>query len=481
MTQPIPITSSMFSVYKNNKAVHILILSGLVCGIFFPIGQAKAKKTSITELTYIEELGKRLFFENISDPKRMSCSSCHLPEAGGTNGVSGENLHQVAVTGADPHTVGSLKPPTNKYVQFLDSNGDVQGLPNFGGCGSFPTLTCGGAFWNGRAKGDSIDNIDIFVNNQYKVLYEKYLGPVTDQAHASPFINPVEQGKTDKQSVCEQVAGTKWGTELYRYAWGLTLNCEQQTIDQVFARFAVSLGAWQMSYENNTFNSKRDIALKNDADGLFPLDDFTNEENLGHDLFYGVAENRDDLQFGQARCVFCHLSSNSDGTGEFERYTDDSYHNIGIPRNYEIPGSPEPNVGLKATTGNPNHLGSHKTPTLRNVDQRQGNGFIKAYGHNGFFKSLESIIHFYNTAIAKPSCESKGILQATEKEALANNCWPAPEFADTSALGFIGNLGLSASDEAAIVAYLKTLTDTSIVDKPTPYKSSKYDQTRLSN
>lgn len=478
MTQSIPISMSTTIRKQNKSSFFKNAFLVFIYGTFFYSFQSLAKSHE-SELTYIEELGKRLFFENISDPERMSCSSCHLPEAGGTNGVSGVNKHQVAVTGADPHTVGTLKPPTNKYVQFLDQSGNVQGLPRFSNCGSFPTFTCGGAFWNGRAKGDSIDNIDIFVSDKYKEMYSKYLGPVTDQAHASPFVNPVEQGKTDKIAVCEQVAATKWGSELYNFAWGLELSCNEQSIDEVFARLAVSLGAWQMSYENNTFDSKRDIALKNDADGSFPLDDFTDEENLGHDLFYGVAENRDDLGFGQARCVFCHLSSIADGTGEFERYTDDSYHNIGVPRNYEIPGSPAPDIGLEATTGNPAHKGSHKTPTLRNLDQRPGGGFTKAYGHNGWFKSIESIVHFYNTAIIKPTCESKGILQATEKQALASDCWPEPEFRDTSALGFIGNLGLSASDEAAIVAYLKTLTDNSVVEELHPYKSGDFDESRL--
>ncbi|WP_299018575.1 cytochrome c peroxidase [uncultured Photobacterium sp.] len=471
---------------KHSKALFVTTLNLTLSAVLFS-GTAQAEEQ---DLTYIEELGKRLFFENISEPTRQSCSSCHHPGAGGTNGVSGVNKKQVAVTGADPHTVGTLKPPTNKYVQFLTEDGQVNGLPNFDSCGTFPTGVCGGAFWNGRAKGDSTEDLGIFINDHYKNLYSKYQGPMTDQAHASPFINPVEQGIGEgtegKIATCKHVENTKWGVELYEYSWGLKLNCNEKQIDQVFARFAVSLGAWQMSYENNPYDSKRDIALKNDSDGRFPLDDFTKQENLGHDLFYGVAENRDDLQFGQGRCGFCHRSGNRQGTSEFERYSDDSYHNIGIPRNYEIPGRPEADEGLHATTKkmeeltNPVHLGSHKTPTLRNVDLRLGKGTTKAYGHNGYFKSLESIVHFYNTAIAKESCESKGIVEATEKEALANNCWPAPEFGDTSALGFIGNLGLTHEDEAAIVAYLKTLSDTSIVTQPKPYKSQKYDESRLS-
>lgn len=43
-------------------------------------------------------------------------------------------------------------------------------------------------------------------------------------------------------------------------------------------------------------------------------------------------------------------------------------------------------------------MGKFKTPSLRNIDQRPYPGFVRAYGHNGFFKSLDGmkgIIHFY--------------------------------------------------------------------------------------
>src|SRR4029077_4184030 len=36
-----------------------------------------------------------------------------------------------------------------------------------------------------------------------------------------------------------------------------------------------------------------------------------------------------------------------------------------------------------------------RVPTLRNVDKRPYPTFVKAYGHNGYFKSLKSIVHFY--------------------------------------------------------------------------------------
>ena len=68
-------------------------------------------------------------------------------------------------------------------------------------------------------------------------------------------------------------------------------------------------------------------------------------------------------------------------------------------------------------------------------------------------------MHFYNTRDAKDSCESLGISGATEAVALANNCWPAPEVAANVNTDELGDLGLTAEEEAAIVAFLKTLSD----------------------
>jgi len=42
--------------------------------------------------------------------------------------------------------------------------------------------------------------------------------------------------------------------------------------------------------------------------------------------------------------------------------------------------------------------------TLRNVDKRPYPTFVKACGHYGYFKSLKSIVHFYNTRDAQVRC-----------------------------------------------------------------------------
>ena len=80
------------------------------------------------------------------------------------------------------------------------------------------------------------------------------------------------------------------------------------------------------------------------------------------------------------------------------------------------------------------------------MDLRPSEGFVKAYGHNGYFKSLEEIVHFYNT-------------RDVPGEGWNGVPWPAPEVAENMNTAEMGDLGLSPREEAAIVAFMKTLSD----------------------
>lgn len=496
--------------------VSVLVLSSLLV-------PGKASALDRTEEDYeLKLLGKYVFFDKISEPARMACVTCHDPETGGTGSVSGVNQHQVAITGADPHTAGSLKPPTNAYASLIRP---------FEACnrgGANPQF-CGGNFWNGRAEGElalfpggtkHIGN-EVFqgIEDPNVLGYSKYFGPTADQA-LNPMPNPVEQN-IERQAVCEHVAEAQYA-ELFEKAWGVPIDCNdspvaesspdvdtpERAFDISFKRIILAVGAWQRSSELNSFSSKRDRALQGelncldadptdddpavcsdpaflDSPGKFPLVGFTDQENLGHDLFYNVAfprgpAPRPDLP--AAQCAFCHSDeAGDDGAEPLQLYTDVAYHNIGTPANPEVPAPPDPGLGGHTSVNQPGFV---KTPTMRNVDKRKGEGFTKAYTHNGWFKSLESLVHFYNTsAIGQATAEGFGITRCpegieTEKDALAENCWPAAEWPDTvSTNRLVGNLGLSLEQEAALVAYLKTLTDTETVQAPAPYQAESNPQT----
>jgi hypothetical protein len=55
-----------------------------------------------------------------------------------------------------------------------------------------------------------------------------------------------------------------------------------------------------------------------------------------------------------------------------------------------------------------------------NVNKRPYAGFIKANGHNGYFKRLKKIVHFYSTRDVLSRCQSGDAGEGVSR-------WPAPE------------------------------------------------------
>jgi cytochrome c peroxidase len=96
--------------------------------------------------------------------------------------------------------------------------------------------------------------------------------------------------------------------------------------------------------------------------------------------------------------------------------------------------------------------GKFKVPTLRNVDKRPNKLFVKNYGHNGYFKSLKEIVHFYNTRDILPTCTHGSPGEKT-------TCWPLPEVSENVNRSELGKLGLTDEEEDAIVAFLTALSD----------------------
>ena len=234
--------------------------------------------------------------------------------------------------------------------------------------------------------------------------------------------------------------------KLFEQVWGPgSLDCKKD-VAGTYECIARSISAYEKSSEVNPFSSKYDAYLYGTAD-------LTDQEAKGLELFNGE----------EAKCSACHPSKER-VSGLPPLFTDFTYDNLGVPKNpknpfYSMPRKWNPDgkswidPGLggflkragKAPAVYGAEWGKHKVPTLRNVDLRFP-GLIKAYGHNGYFKSLEEIVHFYNTRdVSGAGWQGKP--------------WPAPEVAENVNTDELGDLGLDAEEEAAIVAFLKTLSD----------------------
>ncbi len=103
-------------------------------------------------------------------------------------------------------------------------------------------------------------------------------------------------------------------------------------------------------------------------------------------------------------------------------------------------------------------MGKFKVPTLRNVDLRPSEDFVKAYGHNGYFKSLDAVILFYAwRGMMDSGCMSGGGMGGGGMGCggMGSDLFPAPEVRQNLAqLNMVHMM-----DGANILAFLKTLSD----------------------
>jgi cytochrome c peroxidase len=414
-----------------------------------------------------ELLGKLMLYDkDLSVNRNEACAFCHMPETGFTGPVSELNRTMGSYPGSVRTRFSNRKPQSHAYaplspvLHYNPGQGDL----------------VGGNFWDVRATGRRLGN------------------PAAEQAEGPP-INPVEMGLPEIACVVYRASQRPyralfeavWGAQAFVIGWPADVErvCDQPgpppandpqpvhltEIDRgravaTFDQMAQSIANYEASAEVTNFTSKFDAILAGKAQ-------YTTQEELGYALFRG-----------KAQCNNCHRDG---GPGEDPLFTDFTASNIGTPRNPLLPYYAEDRPDARGYAANPTgesyvdpgvagflheyQLLSHpsavdarwlplapenegrvQVPTLRNVDKRPYPTFVKAYGHNGYFKSLKSIVHFYNTRDLLPRCRSNDPAEGT-------TCWPAPESTANMNTKFVGRLGLSEEEEDALVAFMQTLTD----------------------
>lgn len=431
------------------------------------------------ELSNIELLGKKLFFDpNLSVNRTQSCASCHDPAVGFTGPDSEINAHGAVEPGAVPDRFGNRKPPTAAYagdspLLYYDTEYD-EGIDTWRG----------GMFWDGRATGWTMGD------------------PLAEQAKA-PFLNPLEMNMPSALQVCIRVAHSDYAG-LFEEVWGLgSLDFVKDTAG-TYERVVRSIAAYERSAEVNPFTSKfdqfwdnakaegKDITLiramgipggmgPDSGSGPGGGDPANNParwehyKNLGltDDELKGLAIFNDP---NRGNCSSCH--SLAPGSAGYPLFTDFSYHNLGIPKNPENPfylmppkwnpdGAEWVDYGLGgflksagwAEEVHEIELGKFKTPTLRGVAKLSCEAepdnpecIVKAYGHNGFFKSLgelDGIIHFYAWRAMMDIGGMGGMMPNP-------NLFPPPELDQNRIIMQPFNF---MSDGAKIKTFLMTLSD----------------------
>lgn len=378
---------------------------------------------------------------SLSVNRRQACTACHAPAGGFATGAAVLARGAGVVPGALPWRAGFRAPQSLAYAAFA---------PVFAWRAHIQTFA-GGNFWDSRATGAITGS------------------PAADQAMA-PFTSPFEMALPDPACAVRRLLQAPYGA-LFAKTWGGAANAitwpaatdvicarantggADQTplalpqaaralVAQSLQQIGTTVAAWEQSPAVSPFSAKFDRVQNGTAR-------FTPAEQLGYTLFTG-----------RAHCASCHESR-----GAHPLFTGFTSANIGVPRNMADPyftenaqapdsyvanpaGGGFSDAGLGAMLAAapdpawraraPQFMGAFQVPTLRNVAPASGQ--TRSYMHNGYFASLGAVVHFLNTRDVQPG-------------------WPAPEFGATVDHARTGNLRLSATEEAAIVAFLRTLSD----------------------
>jgi len=151
-------------------------------------------------------------------------------------------------------------------------------------------------------------------------------------------------------------------------------------------------------------NSKWDRYLRGEVE-------LTQAESKGFEIFF--TEKGD--------CFHCHTTI---------LFTDNIFHNNGLDSEFS-------DNGLFDVTHDENDIGKFKTPTLRNLE------YSAPYMHDGRFSTLEEVIEQYSHGVKFSSTVDPLMKKVNQ-----------------------GGIQLNDDEKQSLLAYLKTLTDTSFVVNP---------------
>jgi cytochrome c peroxidase len=217
-----------------------------------------------------------------------------------------------------------------------------------------------------------------------------------------PIQNKIEMGN-DLDKLMTELGKSSEYPALYKAAFGDSKITQDRTA-KALAQFVRSLVSYQSKYDAGIVQ----VRSRNE-----PFPNFSREENRGKDVF-------------MQRCATCHLP----GQQEAVFFTQ-------APQNNGLDGDAKVlDLGLADVNFNRFDAGRFKSPSLRNVE------LTGPYMHDGRFKTLEDVVEHYSTGI-KNHPNLDGRLR-----------------------GAVGGFRFRSEEKAALVAFLKTLSDPKFISDP---------------
>jgi cytochrome c peroxidase len=320
--------------------------------------------------------GKAIFFDtSLSASGKQSCGTCHVPTRAFTANPATDHGLPVPLGGPNMDQTGFRNAPSLMYASFT---------PPF----SLTNGPTGGFFRDGRASS------------------------LATQAE-QPFVTPFEMANQDASEVVSRLRNSAATLQAFTAAYGEAVLDDPDT---ALKDMGLALAAFETEDPSfHPFSSKFDYWLQGQAQ-------LTAQEQNGLNLFNNPVKGN---------CTACHPSQ-AQGYDSHALFTDFTFDNIGIPRNWQIPANtpgsvspidgapltvmapvdvpddaeyayfdmglcgpfksaandPDARVDLSATTS---LCGLFKVPTLRNI------ALTAPYFHNGVFQNLHQVIEWYVT------------------------------------------------------------------------------------
>ncbi|SOZ17560.1 cytochrome-c peroxidase [Cupriavidus taiwanensis] len=383
------------------------------------------------QLSAMAQLGEKLFNDTaLSASGKQSCATCHVD----SRAFAGDDRLAVPLGGPNMDLPGLRNTPALAYNQFTPAF-------SIGADGK----AVGGFFRDGRSPS------------------------LADQAE-KPFFTPFEMANATPEELLGRLLTRPYldeFTAVFGKASVQDATAALHNIGQALAQYQKEDPAFHQ------FSSKYDAYLKG-ATALTP------QELNGLALFNNPAKGN---------CTSCHVSTPTAATPAL--FTDFSYDNVGIPRNWKIPANIGGNtldyVPKNGTAlGEPNHdyydlglcgplrddlarstsrCGAFKVPTLRNI------ALTGPYFHNGVFDTLQEVVAWYITRDTDPA---RWYTKADGSPDVSYNDLPAAygSNVNVSEVPYIPGLAptLTNSEMADLVHFLCTLTDGFDPANPAAYR-----------
>ena len=317
---------------------------------------------------------------------------------------------------ASPPIAGQINNPSNPVtdngatlgrVLFYDKNLSANNTVSCASChkqanGFSDPVARSNGFNGGFTGRHSMSLIDAAYYPNGRYFWDQRAATLEDQT-LMPIQDAVEMGMT-LPGLLTKLRGLAYYPVLFRKAFGDTAITTTR-ISSALSQFVRSIVSYQSKYDAG--RSTLPAAPAPAPNTVFP--NFTTQENRGKEIFLS----------GTGGCAACHGS---------ETFTAPQEKNNGLDL-------ATTDRGFGAVANNTNLDATFKVGSLRNIE------LTAPYMHDGRFATLEEVVEHYSTGVKNHPNLSPQLKLPNGQPRLLN---------------------LSAADKAALVAFLKTLTDNQV-------------------